>query len=312
MVEKNGPHALQQIVQLTLRGQRSHTLVNTPADWQALGDAATRTLFWCGGAIYGCRCEGNQIQFAIQLGNASIGDVAHHLTAVYATHLRRDRKWRGSIFKHYQYNPLVDEIYLDDFVFWLHRTSAPDSPASQSPSTKSNPTQPVWTGDAAYLTPSALSWIDTAPVFRALSSGATPSAALYRKRKAQPISAPIIAAMTRRTSNRKHTNAEEPLPAQRHRARRPTLDTIVRVVATHCGVGMGDMRSPSRKRDASKAKLIATVLYTRNGGTVAAAARLFRRSRSTLIERAEHYRKAQPELFSDAEAALNTYFNENR
>ena len=57
MVEKHDPHALQQIVHLTLRGRRPDMLVNTPADWQALGDAATRMLFWCGGAIHGCRCE---------------------------------------------------------------------------------------------------------------------------------------------------------------------------------------------------------------------------------------------------------------
>jgi hypothetical protein len=46
------------------------------------------------------------------------------------------------------------------------------------------------------------------------------------------------------------------------------------------------------------------VLATRNGATAAAAARLFNRSRSTLIEQVEHYRKIQPEWFDQAETLL--------
>jgi chromosomal replication initiation ATPase DnaA len=86
------------------------------------------------------------------------------------------------------------------------------------------------------------------------------------------------------------------------------IESIAQFVAGFSRVSYEDMCSISRKRDVSKAKTVAAVLATRNGASVAAVGRLFGRSRSTLIERAERYRKTQPQLFVQAEQALGTYF----
>jgi chromosomal replication initiation ATPase DnaA len=86
--------------------------------------------------------------------------------------------------------------------------------------------------------------------------------------------------------------------------RRVTIEAIARAVADYSRVSLEEMRSRSRRRAVSKAKAIAAVLGTRNGATVAEAARFFDRGRSTLIEQVEHYRATQPEIFADAEAAL--------
>ena len=67
------------------------------------------------------------------------------------------------------------------------------------------------------------------------------------------------------------------------------------------------MLTDTRKRSVSKARVIATVLATRNGATAASAARLFNRSRSTLIEQVEHYRATQPEVFAEAESILEAF-----
>jgi hypothetical protein len=293
MADPTAAQAPRQIVQLILRGQRLQTLVSTEDDWQAIGQAAERMLFWCGGSILGCRCEGAEIRFAIQLAHAPIGAMAHHISAAYAVRMRQRRKWQGSVFKPYLAVPLADYFYLDDLVIWLHRTGD----------------YPLWTADSAYLTPPALPWIDTTPVLQALSeSGA--ALTIYRRRKAEAISPEMITALTRRPAKPKHAMAQEQHQAQQLHAQRPDLDAIVPFVARHCRMSTADMLSNSRKREVSKAKLIATVLSTRNGGSVAAAARLFGRSRSTLIERAEHYRRAQPEIFTDAAAALNAYLEE--
>jgi hypothetical protein len=285
--------ASRQVVQLILRGQRLQPLVSTEEDWHAIGEAAERMLFWSGGSIFGCRCDGAEIRIVMLLGYAPIGAMAHHITAAYAARMRQRRQWKGRAFKRFLLAPHVDEIYLDDLIFWLHRPSK----------------NLLWTADAAYLTPPALPWIDTTPVFEALRASG-PSSALYRRRKADPISPQIIAAMSRRPRKPKHVKAEEQARAQRVQAQRPNLDAIVRFVARHCRVTIADMHSSSRRREVTKAKLIATVLSARNGGSVADAARMFGRSRSTLIERADHYRRAQPQIFTDAQAALDAYLDE--
>ena len=293
MANPTGAQAPRHIVQLILRGRRLQTLVSTEEDWRAIGQAAQRVLFWCGGSILGCRCEGAEIRFAIQLAHAPIGAMAHHVSAAYGTHMRQRHQWRGSVFKHYLAIPLADDFYLDDLIIWLHR------PADHL----------LWTADAAYLAPPALPWINTAPVLHALGESRA-AVGRYRKRKGEAIPREILAAMTRRASKPMRAGAQEQVHAQKLTAERPNLDTVVRFTASYCRMPLIDMRSSSRKREFSKVKLIATVLYTRNGGSVAAAARLFGRSRSTLIERAEHYRLTQPEIFDAAERALDAYLEE--
>jgi chromosomal replication initiation ATPase DnaA len=93
---------------------------------------------------------------------------------------------------------------------------------------------------------------------------------------------------------------------------RPGIEAIARLVADAYNVSYEDMLADTRKRAVSKARVIATVLATRNGATAAAAARLFRRSRSTLIEQVDYYRATQPEIFAEAELILEEFLAEVR
>jgi Bacterial dnaA protein helix-turn-helix len=288
------------LVQLVLRARHTDALIQTDDDWRALGRIAARMLFWCGGAIYACRCEGNEIRFALQVTHAPLGAMAHHISGAYAIHLRQTLRQRGGIFKHYTAIPL-DEIFLDDLVLWLHR------PAHAR----------IWTTDEAYLTPNSLPWINTDRVLSALSVGA-PGPATYRRRKSEGISPQVIEFFTRRPQRARRADPSGDPGAGTRTAdhdrltTRPSIETIARLVADYCQVSYADMNTDTRKRAVSKARVIATVLATRNGATAASVARLFNRGRSTLIEQVEHYRATQPEVFAEAESMLEAFFDEER
>jgi hypothetical protein len=293
----------ETLVQLVLRAHHSDALLRTDEDWRALGLIAARMLFWCGGAIYACRCEGNEFRFALQVAHAPLGAMAHHISGAYAIHLRQTRSLSGSIFKHYTAIPLHDDIFLDDLVLWLHR-----------PDTRTR----VWTADNAYLKPNSLPWINTDRVLSALSVGA-PGPATYRRRKSEAISPQVIEIFTRRAQRARRASTPPDGPtadavATDHgtRAVRPNIETIARLVADYYNVSYEDMLADTRKRSVSKARVIATVLATRNGATAAAAARLFNRSRSTLIEQVEHYRTTQPGIFAEAESLLEAFIAKGR
>jgi hypothetical protein len=294
------PQPAETLVQLVLRARRIDKIVQTDEDWRALGSIAGRMLFWCGGAIYACRCAGNEMRFALQVMHASLGTIAHQMAGAYATRLRQTRGIGGGIFMHYIAIPLRDEIFLDDLVFWLHRS---ERPAAGLPGASAE----VWTADSAYLLPNSMPWINTDRVLRALSVGA-PGPATYRRRKSEEISAQVIELFTRRPRRAPH-----PEPSNHAiRTARPNIETIAHAVADYCNVSYQDMLTGTRKRSVSRARLIATVLATRSGVTAAAAARVFNRSRSTLIEQVEHYRATQPEIFAEAEAALEAFLAKAR
>jgi transposase-like protein len=292
----------QEITHFTLRGRHTQALVQDEEDWHALSAAARRMLFWCGGSIYGCRCEGNEIRLAIQRVYASEGAIAHHISGAYAIHLRRRRGWSGSVFKHYIAIPIDGDLFLDDLVIWLHRPHESHKEAGTS-------TASCWTGDSAYLSPKSLTWIATERALAALSPGGAGRSA-YIRRKTQPIDPETLAILTGRAP-RGSRQASNDVAARRTpmRSGAPvrSIGEIARFVAQYSRISYEDMISASRKRDVSKAKVIATVLCARNGASVAAVARLFGRCRSTLIERADRYRETQPQLFSHAEEALERH-----
>jgi hypothetical protein len=305
------PLSVETLVQLVLRARRSDALIQSDEDWRALGSIAARMLFWYGGAIYACRCEGCEMRFAMQIMHASLGTIAHQITGAYATRLRKTRGVRGTLFKHYIAIPLRDDVFLDDLVFWLHRSGRPAGAPGMGVHTQ------VWTAESTYLKPNSLPWINTNRVLSALSVGA-PGPATYRRRKLEEISPRVIEIFTRRAPRARRlsplgnfaTAARATDDAKR--AARPNIETIARLVAHYCKISYEDMLSNTRKRAVSKARVIATVLATRNGATAAAAARQFNRSRSTLIEQVEHYRATQPEIFAKVESLLEAFLAETR
>ena len=290
----------REIIHLDLRGRHPHALVQDEEDWGALSAIAKRMLFWCGGSIHGCRCEGHEMRFAVEIGHASVGAMAHHISGAYGIHVRRRRGWTGSIFKHYIAIPIDTELFLDDLVIWLHCPPESGNAEDARPDA-------CWTADSAYLIPKSLTWITTERVLAALSPGGAGRSA-YIRRKTQPIAPEIVAILTGRTARRSRQALDDVLARRAEVPERSNIEEIARFVAEYSHLSYEDMHSASRKRAVSRAKVVATVLCTRNGASVAAVARLFGRSRSTLIERAEHYRENQPNLFADAEQALEAYF----
>jgi hypothetical protein len=285
MGSTSAPQFGERLLQLVLRGQTAEPLIRSEGDVKALGHIAARMLFWCGGAIYAWRSEGNEMRFALQVKHAPLGSMAHHISGAYATYMRQSRKLTGSILKHYAAVPLHDDWFLDDLVMWLHR------PAEHSR---------LWTADAAYLTPHAMSWIDTGRILSALSTG-SPVAATYQRRKSELIPPIVLQQFKRRPRL---------LLRDTRLMQRPSIERIARFVAERSGVTYEEMLADTRKRAVSTARAIATVLATRNGATAAAASRLFNRSRSSLIEQVDHYRTSQPDIFTAAEQWLDALLGE--
>jgi len=283
---------------LILRARNVFALVQDKEDWDAVGFIARRMLFWCGGAIHGCRCEGSEMRFAVRLAHASIGSVAQHLSGGYANHLRRRYGLPGGVFKRYGAFTFDAHEYLDDFVLWLHRppTSAGANRAAG----------PCWTTESAYLHPRSMDWIATDGVFDSLAY-ANPVVA-YQRRRRHSIDPSVLALFERPRSLDKRAAARIKRRPDETAPGRPSIDDVIRVVAQFCQVPYQAMLSDSRRRTITQAKIIAAVLSTRNGASLAAVGRVFRRSRSTLAEQAEHYRQRQPSLFDDAERALREAF----
>lgn len=273
-----------QWVHLILRGHASSVLVQDEDDWRALELIARRMLFWHGGSIHGCRCERNEIRFAILVASASIGSIARQLSGGYAGYLRRRRGVLGRVFKHYTAFPFDGETFIDDFVVWLHRPATGRGPC--------------WTGEFAYLSPASSSWITTERVLKALGQTGM-SGGSYARRKREETDPAILARFVAPPLNRGRTFVEQVMPV-------PSVGIadIEQIIAPFCGLSIEDMRSGSRRRVVTQAKIIVAVLATRNGTSAAAAARFLGRSRSTLVEQAEYYRERSPHLFEMAEHHL--------
>jgi hypothetical protein len=290
----------QDVIHLHLRGRRPQELVRDEEDWRALSAIAERMLFWCGGSIHGCRCQANEMRFAVQMGRASVGATAHHIAGAYAIHLRRRRGWTGRIFYRYLAIPVDGDLFLDDLVIWLHRP--PDSDF-------------CWTADPAYQIAKSLTWVTTERVLAAMSPGGAGRSA-YCRRKEQPLAPEIIAIVNGRTARRQEQDLDDVgasiSSTHRKAPERSTIEEIAQFIADSSHISHEAMRSASRRRAVARAKAIATVLSTRNGASVAAVARLFGCSRSTLVEMAERYRETQPQLFADSERALEAYLERKR
>jgi hypothetical protein len=275
-----------------LRGRGDRALVRDEEDWRALGDAAERMLFWCGGAIHACRCESSALHFAIELAQAPIAQVVRHLSGGYAGHLRRRYGSQGGIFRRYRAIPVDAELYWDDLVVWLHQPRHSDG--SVDDRTDHRRAYSCWTADAAYRKPGALPWISTRLVLGMLGGSGI---AEYRRRAMQPLAPQVIASFKRPSKARHHAVAA----GSGHRI---DVRRIVELVAADLGLSYADLLSESRRRSLAKAKAVATVLSVRHGASAAVMARLFGRSRSTLSEQVEHYRQTQPHLYNDAQTAF--------
>jgi hypothetical protein len=259
-------------------------LVQEEDDWREFAAVAERMLFWCGGAIHGCRCEGDELHFALELAHAPLAQVVRHLSGGYGGYLRRRHGWVRGIFRRYRAVPVDAALYWEDLVVWLHQARAYNGPAAL-----------CWTADAAYRQPGALPWISTGLVLEGLGGTGVVE---YRRRLRQPIAEEVVGLLTRssRGPRRAALNTSGPNEVD--------VERIVGLVAAASGHSYEDMCSASRRRSLARAKAVATVLSVRSGASAAAMARVFRRSRSTLSEQVEYYRQTQPRIYLEAEKAF--------
>jgi hypothetical protein len=303
MGRKQLPHFDGALFHLILPGRRPDSLVQDEEDWRVLGTVARRMLWWCGGSIHGCRCDGNRMHFALQVSRAQVGAMSQRISIAYAQHLRRRRDWGGRIFAPYVAIPVDAALYLSDLVLWLH---GPWRAGDQALTQRSR----YWTGDDAYRTPGALAWITTTRVLSEFGRF-TAGVQVYRRRQAQGVDPVIVAMLNRRPPERSKPRPKMIGGLAAAQSAEQMIQEIARLVAGHRNVSYEDMYSKSRQRDVSKAKSITAVLAVRNGVSLAAVARLFHRDASTLIEEAEHYRETESHLFDEAEKAIASRFDSN-
>ena len=101
------------------------------------------------------------MRFALQVGRASLGSMACHISGAYVGYLRRNRGWTGPVFHHYAAIPLDAELFLDDLVIWLHR------PPRYTEAGQGR-TSVCWTANSAYVSPTPSNWITTELALAAL------------------------------------------------------------------------------------------------------------------------------------------------
>jgi hypothetical protein len=278
---------------VVLFGSRTDALVQDEMDWRVLGSIAKRVLWWCRGCIHGCRCEGKEVHFALEVSSTPVWSMLKRIEGAYAQHLWRTRGWTGTIFEPYLAIPVNGALYLTDLVVWLHGPrKVPDQGLIS--------TGDYWTGDEAYIRPGLIPWITAARVLDEFGQGAIAVQA-YRRRKMEGVDPEIVALLNdadarQQGAQRRYQLAA--LPSDK------MIETIARVVACLHKIPYAEMYSKSRRRDVSKAKAITAVLAVRRGASLAKVASLFHRRSSTLIENAERYHTREPQVFEDAEVAI--------
>jgi hypothetical protein len=276
-----------QCVHLALRGRGNIVLVQDMEDWLAFSAMARRMIFWCGGAIHGCRCEAGEIHLAVTVGRAPLSCMVRHLSSAYAKHVRGRRSVTRSVFRHYSVNRIDADLHLDHLVIWLHRRW--ERPSSHTA---------VWTAEDAYLKPNSSDWITTGAVLEALGGA---SGLTYRRRTLQALSPDDIAALSR------DALLDSSCSTACRIADGLSADDVARLVAKRLHISYEHLCSGLRTRALSRAKVVTAVLCARRGIAAAEVARLFKRSRSTLGEQVEHYRQTQPYIFDDAERLLDDW-----
>jgi len=284
------------------RGVHPDTLVENDEDWKALGRIVERMLWWCGGLIHACRCEGNEMHFALQAARAPVGAMCRRIATGFALHVRGRRALPGRIFAPYVAIPVDGALYLDDLVVWLHR------PCERRRSGGSG-TASCHTGDAAYLDPRALTWINTKAVLDVFGRGEA-AVQIYRKRRIQGVDPDIVILLNRPAPSARGVFAGRALESRGERMPRPLpnedwIRKLAHRVADHLGVSYETLCSRSLRREVTRARVLVAVLAVRSGASVAAAARVLGGlDRSTLIAEAEPYRLREPQLFEHAEVVI--------
>ena len=258
---------LADIFHVMLRGCRAEALVRDEEDRRKMIGSIESMLFWCGGRVFGCRCEADRLDLLLEPAHVPPGGMMRYVTVSYALYLNRARGQSGQVFRPLQVY-LLQRAFRTEFVLWLHRPLAGAG----------------WSADAAYVEPQRMPWVDTETVLEELGRG--PGARRqYRALRARGIEEELAVAFesSRNTLSHVHT-AVRPALTMRKRRQRALLRSVVRHVAQHEAVGPEELASRSRARRLCRARCLVTLVAVRFGVALTTIADLLDRDGSTLEE----------------------------
>lgn len=281
----SGRAALFHVV---LRGCRAGPLVRDEADWRKMEKSMEAMLFWCGGRILGCRCEGDRLELALETAYAPLGNMFRYLTVPYALHFNRARHERGRVFL-----PLrayrLESAFKTEFVLWLHRPLGGMG----------------WTADAAYREGGQLAWVDVSCVLGELGHGAE-ARRRYRYLRVRGVEEDLALAFTSPRNRTPYGSKTAGPPAGSSKRRHRTLlQSVVGFVTQHEAVGIREMTSRSRERRICRARCLVTLVGVRYGVALREIGTFLDRDGTTLQESVLRMRAREPQgLLTAVESIL--------
>lgn len=277
-----------ELFHVMLRGCRAGALVQDEEDRRKMIASIESMLFWCGGRVYGCRCEADRLDLLLEPVHVSPGGMMRYVTVSYALYLNRARGHRGRVFRPLQVF-LLQRAFRTEFVLWLHRPLVGAG----------------WSADAAYLEPQRMRWVDSGSVLEDLGRG--PGARRqYRTLRARGIEVELAAAFGSSRDSLSHVHtAVRPAQTMGKRRQRALLRSVIRHVTQHESVGLEELASRSRARRLCRARCLVALAAVRCGVALTTIADALGRDGSTLEEAVLRQRAHDPRgLLSAVEAIV--------
>lgn len=270
------------LVHVLLRAHDDATLVRDENDWRKMVGSLDQMVFWCGGHVLACRCQGGAMELAIEAEDVSPGNMLRYVTVPYALYFNQTRGRSGRVF-----NPSLTFRVLPGFrselVLWVHR-----------------PLRGLgWTANIAYLEPGGLPWVDTRPVLDELGDGMS-ARRRYRERRVRGVDRALASSFCTpgagspyMVGDERWTNRNRLLDCDRDKV----LRWLVNWVAHQEGVSATEMHGRSRARRLSKARCLVTLVAVRCAVPMCDVAEILRRNVSTLQESVERMRRREGAAF---------------
>ncbi len=271
----NSPVAVFHVV---LRGCRPGPLVESEGDWRKMIEGIESMLFWCGGRVLGCRCEGDRLELAIEPARVSLGRMLRYVTVPFALHVNRASGQSGKVFRPLRVYRL-QAAFRTEFVLWLHRPLAGSG----------------WSADGAYREPDSMPWVDPVPVLEELGRG--PGAKRqYRVLRARGVDAELALAFASSRDTLAHIHsAVRPAVAEPKRRQRELLRCVVAYVSRRESVAAVELAGRSRVRALCRARCLVTLVAVRCGVSLSMIAMSLGRDGSTLEESVLRMRARDPD-----------------
>lgn len=236
-----------------------------------------------------------QLLLAIEIGDVRLGKIIQRVTGPFAKAALARRGKNGHLFLHPHRAFLLegDRLFLE-LVRYIHRAPLR---AHQCTSPLEYPSS----SHRAYLGRERIPWLSTSRVLKECAARASSPASGYRLMMERAEADDFLPRLKRSAVGYRRDMTR---PATSLRRAAPvddpwTLDQWVCAVAHRLKVEPSRIRSPSRRRDLSRARALVALRATENGVSLAEVARYLGRDPSTLISGMERYREYDKDLFAE-------------